>query len=153
MSTGGALMLSMYFTLLFISWAPVLYDLQCMQGTWRVTINGTVGLVDVFPKGMLMRIQGNRIISLESDQRSRDLFPATGDYELNQMGIDPFTKPKTIGILWSEGIYEVTHNQIRFSIKYHGQGVEGEAARRWKMPVDFAVKAGQSVWVFERVKK
>lgn len=75
--------------------------------------------------------------------------------QLNYIGINPWRKPKYVAVMWSEGIYEVSKDRIRFCIKYHGQGVEGEAARRWKAPVDFTVREGQGHmhWTFERLKK
>lgn len=49
-----------------------------------------------------------------------------------------------IFIVWHEGIYEFRgDDELWICAKYHGQGVEGEYAKRWRRPEDFVVRDGQ----------
>ena len=52
-------------------------------------------------------------------------------------------EPGSIWVFWFQGIYEFKGNDdLWICVKYHGQGVEGEEARRWRPPADFAVHKG-----------
>lgn len=135
---------------------PGIADMVKMQGHWLLKLSTDGVSNERYPNGITVLIKGNQIISLSKDENERWIFEESDDHNaLNRMGIDASSKPKKIGIAWSEGIYELNSDTMRFCTKYHGQGVEGEAARRWKAPVDFVVRAGQShdLWSFERIKK
>lgn len=135
---------------------PVIAEVIKMQGVWQLKLS-TDGIVnEKFPNGIAVLIKGNQIISFSKDEQVRGIFEESDEPQaLNRMGLDPLSKPKKIGIAWSEGIYELNGDNMRFCTKYHGQGVEGESARQWKAPVDFTVKSGQQhvLWSFERTKK
>jgi len=135
---------------------PGIADVVKMQGVWQLKFSTDGVTNEKYPKGITVLIKGNQIISLSKDEKERWIFEESDEpNSLNRMGIDASSKPKKIGIAWCEGIYELNGDSMRFCVKYHGQGVEGEAARRWKAPVDFTVRPGQGhdLWSFERVKK
>ena len=147
-----------------LSWMPVLSDLQKMQGSWQFTFTRDGKLNENCPKGFPVLIKGNQIIyqpkkgseQCDLERYFTEIFKESDEpADLNRMFLNPFKKPKEIYVCWCEGIYEITEDRIRFCVKYHGQGVEGEAARRWKAPVDFVVREGQGhdMWTFERIKK
>lgn len=49
-----------------------------------------------------------------------------------------------IYLFWFEGIYEFRGNdELWICVKYHGQGVEGEEARRWRRPTEFTACKGE----------
>lgn len=51
--------------------------------------------------------------------------------------------PNQIVVFWFVGLYRFKDERLELVLKYAGQGVEGEQARRWKPPVDFERRAGQ----------
>ena len=150
------MMLALALGLHFYFSQPGIAELIKMQGVWQLKLSTDGRSNEKYPNGMTVLIKGNQIISLSKDEKERWIFEESDEPQsLNRFGIDPLSKPKKIGIAWSEGIYELNGDSMRFCTKYHGQGVEGEAARRWKAPVDFTVRAGQGhdLWSFERIKK
>jgi hypothetical protein len=52
--------------------------------------------------------------------------------------------PRRIGVYWCEGIYKFSGDELQLCIEYHGQGVEGEEAKRWRAPEDFDARKGQN---------
>lgn len=57
--------------------------------------------------------------------------------------LHPWDRP-CVFIFWYEGIYEFRGtDELWICAEYHGQGVEGEAAKRWRRPEDFVVREGQ----------
>jgi hypothetical protein len=71
---------------------------------------------------------------------------------LMDLRLNPFSKPRGISVMWCVGIYEFEKDRLKICVKYHGQGVEGEAARRWRPPRDFVVRKGQDhiLFIFKR---
>lgn len=139
---------------------PIWCELASMQGHWQLTLTHDGKPNELYPDPIPVVIKRDIVICLFKDASKEgvleDLFKDTKcRHAFNRMHLNPLIRPKAIGIAWCEGIYEVTQDRIRFCIKYHGQGVEGEAARRWKAPVDFVVRVGQDheIWTFERIKK
>jgi uncharacterized protein (TIGR03067 family) len=126
-------------------------EFQRFQGEWTLvswTKDGESS--EDFPKGTKLVIKGRRIH-----------FDATSDYlkGFNDWGdaiaINPFTRPASIALHWSFGIYEFKDARLKICVQYHGQGVENGAGRHLKIPEDFEVKKGQErqLWILERVKK
>jgi hypothetical protein len=73
---------------------------------------------------------------------------------LTDFGWDiPRCEPASIRVFWFQGIYEFKSNdELWICVSYHGQGVEGEEARRWRPPADFAVRKdhGHLLFVLKR---
>jgi len=133
-----ALGLHFYFSLLGIA------DLIRMQGKWQMTVATDGVPAEKIPKGMVVEIKGNQIISLAKDKSLHGVLVESDDkYSMNRFFLDHKLMPKTVYFACYIGIYDVTNTRIRFCLKYAGQGVEGEAASQWKAPTDFIVKPGQ----------
>lgn len=134
---------------------PGVDDLIRMQGRWQVTFATDGTVAEKFPNGVPMLIKGNQIISLSKDEKLHGVFvESSNTWAANRFLIERAGKSKIVYFAWHTGIYDVTATRIRFCLKYAGQGVEGEEARRWKPPVDFVVRPGQQhlLITFERLK-
>ena len=119
-------------------------EMQRFQGSWTMQsaalddkeFNSAVGREIIF--------QGFNV---------RSLFPRDAvDIERMPFVVNPLRRPPVI-CGWCEGIYEFQQDELKICLKYHGQGVEGEAARTWKPPGDFSIKKGQGHYLFVLKRK
>ncbi len=135
---------------------------QRFQGTWTitsVTLDG--GEIKTTAIGQKIRFDGYRLPAKPKDghvtvDATHSVihgvipenhgvlagWPNEVDFFLAPLRPQPYAL-----VFWFEGIYELKGDRLRVCLKYHGQGVEGEAARRWRMPTDFAAKKGQDHYV------
>ena len=109
----------MMFLLAFqLALVPPLVDMTKMQGEWQLKFSTDGKPRYGYVNGIPVLIKSNQIISLSKNENKRQIFLESDNTQaLNRFGIDPLSKPKKIGICWSEGIFELNGDTMRFCIK------------------------------------
>ena len=113
-------------------------QLHTFQGDWKVVEASFDG------EPVALSEVGRRFCVQKSKFRAIDPGKALQGFDIDFAWAIFRWQPSRIIVFWFEGLYELTGtNQLRLCLKYAGQGVEGEFARRWRPPVDFVVRKGQ----------
>lgn len=114
-------------------------ELKRFSGTWEVDTATIDGEPVPFAKvGTKFHVENGTFQVLDPGER------------LAGTGLDKFQwligrgQPSRVQVFWFEGIYKFNgSDELRFCVKYHGQGVEGEDAKQWRSPQDFVARKGE----------
>jgi hypothetical protein len=138
-----------------LSCHDALHDLERRRfiGSWELVAASFDG--EVMNEAVLAPFSSNAGTEIHFNERT--YWVDDDDWRLRkiahlQWSLHP-REPNGIYLFWFEGIYEFRENdELRICVKYHGQGVEGLEAKRWRRPTEFTARKGedQSLFVLKR---